>query len=181
MRGGAGCSVLIAAALIVFGALFFWAGRSLAPGDDADSRQFLADPSCGASAAAAGTRGACTWAPVTILSAEMRVSGFGRTRAHEPYVAVRRADGTIVEAQLDGSAGRVFVESARSGAGARAEFYRGALVRVVVGSDSAETNDAPDVNASSDVEMRWVGGVMIGVGALVVVVVFARRRRARAR
>lgn len=174
---GMGCALLIAVPLILFGALFFWAGRATVPRDDIDARRFLTDPSCAAAAAGAEMRGACTWEPVTVLSARMRVRGFGRTRTGEPHVAVRRADGTIVDGVLNGSAGRVFVEFVRSGAPARAEFYRGTLVRVVSGSDAAETEDAPDATATSDLEMLWAGAIMLLAGALIAVAAFARRRR----
>jgi hypothetical protein len=168
--------VLLAAALIVVGGLFFWAGKSSGPHDAAEAKAFRADPSCSAAAIAAEPPGACTWKPMTVLSAEMRESGFSRTRTHTPIVAMRFADGTFDEEEVDGSAGNVFVESVRSGAPGRAQVYRGSVVRIVSGEDSAETVNAPDVAASSDTEMVWAGVVMAAIAALVLYVAFRAPR-----
>ncbi len=159
--------MLLAVALIVAGGLFFWAGKSSGPHDAAEARAFRADPSCNAAAIAAEPPGACTSKPIVVLSAEMRESGFSRTRTHTPIVAMRFADGTFDEEEVDGSAGNVFVESVRSGAPGRAQLYRGSVVRIVSGEDSAETVTAPDVAAASDTEMVWAGAVMAALAALV--------------
>jgi hypothetical protein len=169
--------VLIAAALILVGGLFFWAGKSSGPHDEAQAKAFMQDPSCSAAAIAAEPPGACTSKPVIVLSAEMRESGFSRTRTHTPIVAMRFADGTFDEEQVDGSAGNVFVYSVRSGAPGRAQLYRGSVVRIVSGDDSAETVTAPDVAASSDTEMVWAGVVMTAVAALVLFATFRTPKR----
>ena len=115
--------------------------------------------------------------PATILAAEMRESGFGRTRVKTPMVALKLADGRIVEDELDGSAGRVFAEGVSSGASGRAQFYRGKLVRVTSGDSTAETLAAPDVAATTDVQMIWSGAVMTLAGALVAVYAALRMRQ----
>jgi hypothetical protein len=172
--------VLLAAALIVVGGLFFWAGKSSGPHDAAEANAFRADPSCRAAAIVAEPPGACTSKPIVVLSAEMRESGFSRTRTHTPIVAMRFPDGTFDEEEVDGSGGDVFVESVRSGAPGRAQFYRGSVVRIVSGDDAAETVTAPDVAASSDTEMVWAGVVMTAIAVLILFATFRPRPHATA-
>lgn len=177
-----GCTfVAVPVVLIGLGVMLFSAGRQLAPGDEAAARVFRTDPSCSANLTAAAAPGACTVVDAIVLSAEMRVTGFGRTRVHTPMVSVRFADGTIHEAELDGSAGDVFVYGVLSGARARAQSFRGTLVRVASGDSAAETVSAPDVGAETDREMPW-GGVASILAALLIVIArfrFVRRSRAR--
>lgn len=177
---GTGCAVTVAAALIVAGGLLIWAGRVSAPHDTAEASAFRADRSCGAAVVAAEPRGACTSKPVEVLSAYTRVQGFSRTRTGTPHVALRFADGTFDDEELDGSGGGVFVLAVHAGARGRAQFYRGRLVRVVADGTTAETAAAPDAEASTDTEMLWAGSVMLAIAALVLVLTVRSLTRARA-
>jgi len=86
---------------------------------------------------------------------------------HTPMVLLRYADGTFHEAELDGGAGEIFVYDVASGTPARAQLFRGELVRITAGNDVAETVSAPDVNAETVGEMPWVGSVAIVAGLLI--------------
>ena len=147
---------------------FFVSGRTQAPADSAAAQVFASDASCAAALSTAAPRGNCTVSAAMVLAVEMRYHGIGRTRAKDAYVTVRLADGTIDEAELDGSDGDLFVYSVQSGAPARAQFFRGTLVRVVSGDSSAETMDAPDVSAQADSEMPWVGAALVALALLFV-------------
>jgi hypothetical protein len=83
-------------------------------------------------------------------------------------VSVRYADGTIHQDDLDGGAGLSFALSVHSGAAAHVQLYRGTFVRVTAEGSSAETESAPDVSATSDAEMPWVGAVLIVIAGLFV-------------
>jgi hypothetical protein len=159
--------VLFPALLVIFGVVALWAGRQLAPQTTADAAVFRSDPSCAREAPAGGPRGACQTVVATVVGAEMRESGSGKTRVHTPMVLLRYADGTFHEAELDGGAGEIFVYDVASGTPARAQLFRGELVRVTAGNDVAETVSAPDVNAATVGEMPWVGSVAIVAGLLI--------------
>jgi len=165
-----GCSyVIVAVGLIALGIMFIVAGRQLAPQDNEAAQVFRTDPSCTASLTAVVRPGACTIVDATVLvAATRRGGGMTRTPSYTPYVYVRLADGTTQHDDLDGSAGDVFADSVHSGARARAQLFRGTLVRVLSGDDAAETISAPDVSLTSDSEMPWVGAVLIGIAALFV-------------
>jgi hypothetical protein len=143
-------------------------GRALSPVDNAAAQVFASDPSCAVSLNTVAGLGNCTVSAATLLGAEVRYHGFGRTRAKDAYVTVRLADGTIDEAELDGSDGDLFVYSVKSGAPARAQFFHGTLVRVVSGDSLAETVDAPDVSAQADSDMPWVGAALLALASLFV-------------
>ena len=165
-----GCSyVIVAVGLVALGIMFIVFGRQLAPQDNEAARVFRTDPSCTASLSAVAPRGPCSTVDATVLvAATRRGGGMTRTPSYTPYVYVRLADGTTQHDDLDASAGDVFVYSVHSGARARAQLFRGTLVRVVSGDNSAETESAPDVSLTSDSEMPWVGAVLIALGALFV-------------
>jgi hypothetical protein len=163
-----GCSyVIVATGLVAFGIMFIWAGRQLAPSDTEAARAFRTDRSCTTPLIAPAPPGNCAVVDATVLVAEMRRGGgFSRTPSYTPVVYLRFADGTMRHDDLDGGDGRYFAESVRSGAPARAQLFRGQLVRVASGDASAETESAPDVSATSDSEMPWVGGSLIAIAAL---------------
>lgn len=165
-----GCSyVIVAVGLIALGIMFVVFGRQLAPQDSEAAQVFRTDPSCTAALSAVVRPGACNVVDATVLVAAMRRGGgMSRTPSYTPYVYVRLADGTTQHDDLDGSAGRVFVSFVRSGAPARAQLFRGTLARVASGDNLAETESAPDVTATSDSEMPWVGAVLIAIAALFV-------------
>lgn len=174
-----GCTfVAVPLALIALGIMFVLSARELAPRDREEASAFRTDPSCTASLRAAVVpAGQCDVSDVAVLATEMRTSGgVSRTRTTTPYVYVRLADGRSYDEELDGSAGRDFVASVPSGSHARAQRFRGRLVRVSSGNSSAETTSAPDVNAASDAEMPWVGAGLIAVAVLIVL---ARARAVR--
>ena len=164
---GFACAVF-AAGLLALGIMFIVFGRELAPRDNAAANAFRADPSCRAELTTVPPPGECTVVAGTVLVAEMRAGGFGRTRSRTPYVYLRFADGSAHSDDLVGSDGRDFVESVRSGAPARAQLFRGTLVRVASGNSAAETLSAPDVSATADSEMPWVGAVLIAIASLFV-------------
>ena len=174
-----GCTfVALPLVLIALGIMFVVSGRELAPRDREDARAFRTDPSCTASLSATVVPpGQCDVSDVAVLATEMRTGGgMSRTRSTTPYVYVRLPDGTSYHEELDGSAGRDFVASVPSGSRARAQRFRGRLVRVASGKSSAETISAPDVNAASDAQMPWVGA---GLVVIAVLVVLARLRVVR--
>jgi hypothetical protein len=164
--------------LIALGIMFVASGRELAPRDREEAQAFRTDPSCTASLSATVVPpGQCDVSDVAVLATEMRTAGgFSRTRSRTPYVFVRLADGRSYDEELDGFAGRDFVASVPSGSRARAQRFRGRLVRVASGKSSAETISAPDVNAASDAEMPWVGAGLIVIAVLIVL---ARARAVR--
>ena len=131
---GFGCTfVAVPIVFIAIGFMFVTAGQQLRPSDDAAADVFRTDPSCSADLRVPVAPGACAMVDATVLSAEMRVSGLGKTRVHTPLVSVRFVDGSIHEGELDGGAGNFFVYTVRSGARARAQTFRGTLVRVTSG------------------------------------------------
>lgn len=168
-----GCAyVFFPIVFVVFGLTFLWAGRQLAPQSNAAAQVFRSDPSCTADLTARVPQGACTTVAATVLLAEMRTRYTGgKTPVRTPLVHLRYADGTFHDAELDGGGGEVFVYSVRSGALARAQLFRGDLVRVVSGSSSAETVSAPDVDADTVNSMPWAGAVAI---VLALLIFFAR-------
>lgn len=172
---------MIAAVLIAVGVLFVGAGRSLGPQEDRDAEAFRSDPSCAAGPAARVAAGACRWEPVTILSVETRASGLRKPRRWQPYVTVRRGDGTTVEAQLAGAAGRAFPGEVFAGAPARALFFRATVVRLVAGSADAETLRAPHVDAENVRAMTWVGAGALAFGIIIGALASLARSRARRR
>jgi hypothetical protein len=167
-KKGFGCAyVAFPIVLVVLGVMFVSAGRALAPDANAAAQVFRSDPSCAADVTARAPQGACKTVAATVLLAEMRLSGNGKTPVRTPLVHLRYADGTFHDAELDDGGGDIFVYSVPSGALARAQLFRGDLVRVTSGSDSAETVDAPDVNAETAGEMPWVGATAIVVALLI--------------
>lgn len=158
--------IVLALLFLAVGMMFISSGIQLAPRDRAAADTFRTDRSCVASLDADAPPGACRVVAAQVLVAAMRTGGFSRTRSKTPYVSVRFSDGTTQTADLDGSAGRDFVETVDSGAPARAQLFRGTLVRVVSGKSSAETDAAPDISATADSEMPWVGAVLIAVAAI---------------
>jgi hypothetical protein len=163
-----GCAcIVVAVGLTVLGLGLVWSGRQLGPRDSEALRAFRSDRSCTTALTDAAPRGDCSVVAAVVLVAEMRRSGgLARTPRSIPFVSLQFADGTIHEDELDGSDGRFFAETVRSGTAARAQLFRGTLVRVVSGSASAETLSAPDVAASSDAEMPWAGTGLIVIAAL---------------
>ena len=147
--------------------MFIASGRQLAPRDRAAAEMFRTDPSCTAPLSADVPPGACKVVAAQVLVAAMRTGGFARTRSKTPYVYLTSrgrnvSDGPSSTDPTDGD----FVESVKSGARARAQLFRGTLVRVVSGSSSAETDAAPDISAAADSEMPWVGAVLIAIAAV---------------
>ncbi|MDQ6924638.1 MAG: hypothetical protein M3154_00185 [Candidatus Eremiobacteraeota bacterium] len=167
MRRANGCAmVLIALGLLAFGMMFIASGLQLGPRDRAAAQAFRTDPSCTARLSHDAPPGHCTVVAARVLVAEMRTGSSGRPPSKTPYVYLRFADGTMRHADLDGSDGRNFVETVNSGAPALAQLFRDQLVRVASGSSSAETDSAPDVSATNDSQMPWVGGGLIAIAAL---------------
>jgi hypothetical protein len=161
-----GCAyIVVPIVLVLFGLASLSAGRQLAPESNAAAQVFRTDPSCAPDLTVRVPPGACKTVAATVLLAEMRLSGNGKTPVRTPLVHLRYADGTFHDAELDGGSGEVFVYSVRSGALARAQLFRGDLARVTSGTSTAETVSAPDVNAQTVGELPWVGAAAI-VGAL---------------
>jgi hypothetical protein len=180
VRGIRWSYVIVAAVLVAVGGWFVNVGVSSRPHDDAEAKVFRTDPSCTDTAAGA-VRGACAWEPVTVVSAQIRVRGTLHHRSRRPYASVRLANGSVVERQLDGSAGMRFAETVRPGSAGQAQFYRARLVRIAAGGLTAETTSAPDVAASTDVQMAWIGGGMIVLAGVVMVAGVRRPKRAAIR
>jgi hypothetical protein len=174
---GKNAAFVIAAVLIVVGVLFVGAGRTLGPRDDADAEALRSDPSCAAGPGARVPAGACRWEPVTIVAVETRASSPPQPRSRQPYVTLRRADGTTVEAQLAGAAGRAFASDGFVGAPARALFFRATLVRLVAASGDAETLRAPNVEASNVRSMTWVGAGALAFGIVIAALGYLARLR----
>jgi hypothetical protein len=176
-----GCASLVfAAGFLAVGIGFIAAGRQLGPQDRVTAQVFRTDPSCGASLVAvaravaasgnsttAGPRGNCTVVAATVLAAvNRRNNSFTRTPSYTPVVYLRFPDGTTHDDTLDGLDGRSFVDTVRTGALARAQLFRGTLVRVASGTSTAETTSAPDVNAATDSQMPWVGAGLVVIAGL---------------
>lgn len=177
-----GCSyVIVAVGLTALGIGFAMAGIQLAPQDSIAAKEFHTDPSCTAAFSGGVRPGACSVVNAMVLVAAVRTDpGFTRTPSRTPYVSVRYADGTIHRDDLDGGAGMTFALSVHSGAAARVQLYRGTFVRVIAEGSSAETISAPDVSATDDSEMPWVGAVLIVIAGLFVWGGFRAGRRASA-
>lgn len=183
-----GCAYVVFAVLAAFfGCGFLLAGSSLGPQDRDAANVFRTDPSCAAAALDAGGRtravpaGNCTIVGATVVYAVTRVSNnFSRTHAHTPVVEVRYADGSSHQAELDGSAGGIFVDVVHAGAAARVQLYRGTFARIAADGASAETSSAPDVGAKTDTQMLWVGGAMLAFAAFILVMGYRSGRRAAA-
>lgn|GEM_PF-2033776 len=176
-----GCGfVAVPLVLLALGIMCVAAGRELAPHDRAEALAFRTDPSCTAPLTAAVVpRGQCVVSDVAVLATEMRTGGgISRTHSTTPYVYVHLADGRSYDEELEGSDGRFFVDSVPSGSHARAQLFRGRLVRVASGNASAETASAPDVNAATDAQMPWIGGGLIVIAVLVVLARALAMRRA---
>jgi hypothetical protein len=163
--------------LLIFGLTSVFVARQLAPQTSTDAQVFRSDLSCGADLNATTSAGACRTVDAEVLVAEMRKSGFARTPVRTPFVALRFADGTFHEAQLDGSGGEVFTDFVKPGAPARVQLFRGTIVRVVSGKDLAVTTDAPSVDAEMVTEMPWVGGIVIALALVIVGLRIATLRR----
>ena len=174
-----GCTfVLLPLVLIIAGIAFLSAGKQLAPDANSAAQVFRSDPSCTANLDATAPLGACTVVDATVLSAEMRVSGYGgKTRTKKPYAYVRDANGRMSDVELDDSSGGTFVYSVASGARARVQYFRGNVVRVTSGTSAAESVDAPDIDAETVSQLPWVGIVAILVAVLMVLarIVVVRR------
>jgi hypothetical protein len=173
-----GCACFVfAVGLFALGVGFMVAGKQLAPRDAAAAKAFRNDPSCAAPLTTVAPPGDCTVVAATVLVAEMRMGPWGRPPSRTPYVYLHFADGSAHSDDLQGSDGRYFVESVRSGAAARAQLFRGQLVRVASGNATAETVSAPDVSAATDSEMPWAGAVLIAIAALFAFFGFRGARR----
>jgi hypothetical protein len=177
-----GCTfVVVPFILVLAGVAFLSAGKQLAPDANSAAQVFRSDPSCTANLNVTPPLGACTVVDATVLSAEMRVTGYGgKTRPETPYAYVRDARGRTSDVELDSDSGGVFVYSVSSGARARVQYFRGNVVRVTSGTTSAESVDAPDVDAATVGELPWVGIVAILVAVLMVLarIVVVRRSAA---
>ena len=174
-----GCAmVVVALGLLAFGMMLIASGLQLAPRDRAAAQAFRTDPSCTAPLSGGSPPGDCTVVVAQVLVAAMRTGSSGRPPSKTPYVSLRLADGTFQTADLDGSDGRNFVETVNSGAPARAQLFRGKLVRVASGNSSAETDSAPDVAAATDSQMPWAGGGLIVIAALFAFAAVRAARRA---
>jgi hypothetical protein len=169
--------IVLALLFLAVGMMFVASGIQLAPRDNAAAETFRTDRSCVASLSVDAPRGACNVVTAQVVFAAMRTGSFARTRSKTPYVYLRFADGTTQTVDLDGSAGRDFVETVQAGAPARAQLFRGTLVRVVSGNSSAETDAAPDISATADSQMPWVGAVLIAIAAAFVVAALRAARR----
>jgi hypothetical protein len=174
-----GCTfVLVPLILILLGIAFLYAGNQLAPDANSAAQVFRNDPSCSANLNVVRPPGECTVLDATVLGAEMRVTGFGgKTRPETPYASVRDSNGHISDVELDASSGDVFVYGVASGAKARVQYFRGNVVRVASGTTTAESVDAPDVDADTVSQLPWVGMFAILFAVLMVVarIVFVRR------
>lgn len=179
-RPAFGCGYIVFPVVFVFfGLMCFAAGAYLAPGTNEAARAFRTDPSCSADLRTNVPPGNCAIVDATVVYAVMRETrpGTSRTLVHTPYASVRTADGRTYDAELDGGAWNRFVDDARSGAPARAQTFRGTLVRITSGNSSTETTDAPDVNQKTTNEMPWVGAVSIAIAVLIVVLRAVALRR----
>jgi hypothetical protein len=163
-----GCGfVVFPIVLIGLGLAFVSAGRQLAPQSNADAAAFRSDPSCAPDLTVRAPRGACTTIDATVVGADVRQSGTGKTPVRTPFAVLRFADGTFHEVELDAGTGEVFVYSVASGARARVQLFRGNVVRITAGTDNAETVAAPDVDAANVGQMPWVGAVAIVAAILI--------------
>jgi len=158
--------IVVALGLLAFGTMFIASGLQLTPRDRSAAQAFRTDASCTARLSADVPPGVCTVVVAQVLVAAMRTGTSGRPPSKTPYVYLRLADGTFQTGDLDGSAGRDFVESVNSGAAARAQLFRGKLVRVASGNSSAETDAAPDIAALNDAQMPWFGSALIAIAAV---------------
>jgi hypothetical protein len=164
-----GCSYIVFPILLAaLGLTFFWASRQLAPDSNAAAQVFRSDPSCVADLTARVPPGACKTVAATVLLAEVREDfAGGKTPVRTPLVHLQYADGSFHDAELDSGTADVFVYTVAPGALARAQLFRGKLVRVTSGNSSAETVDAPDVDADNVNSMPWAGGVAIALALLI--------------
>ena len=169
---------VVALGLLAFGMMFIASGLQLSPRDRAAAEAFRTDRSCTAPLSGDAPPGDCTVVAAQVLTAAMRTGASGRPPGKTPYVYLRLADGSFQSGDLDGSDGRNFVETVNSGAPARAQLFRGKVVRVASGTSSAETDAAPDIAAATDSQMPWAGGGLIVIAALFAFAAVRAARRA---
>jgi hypothetical protein len=165
-----GLLFLVPALTVVFGIVLIVAGFRQSPHDSTVARTFAGDRSCGPDLTAAPSigDGNCTVVDATVVRADLSPSSSAGTHAMStmPHVALRLADGTQLGADLAGADGRAFVHRVYPGSMARAQLFGGRLVRVAENGVTAKTDFAPDVMASSDGMLPWIGGGMIVFGLL---------------
>ncbi len=147
----------IGAVALVAGSLVVTAGLRHSPGDAAAAQAFRSDASCRADLAQPTARGACHVVAATIDEASEFEVGSVRSRTKEYVVRLRLANGRRVIDHLSGPAGAAFVDKVGPGTAGQALFFHAVLVRVAADGVTAETMSAPDVRASSDSVLPWVG------------------------
>jgi hypothetical protein len=135
------------------------------PGDAAVADAFRRDPSCGADLASATAVGACRVEDAAIDEATDFQLGSVR-RTHSDFVVVVHAGDRLRRLHLSGADGRAFVHRVARGASARVQLFRGNVVRIAANGMTAETQAAPDLIASSNGQMPWVGAGIAAVGVL---------------
>jgi hypothetical protein len=135
------------------------------PGDAAVAAAFARDASCGTDLAGPPAAGACRVENATVDEATEFHLGSVRRR-HSDFVVVLRAGAGVRRVHLSGASGPAFVHGVARGAPARVQFFHGDVVRIGADGLTAETQAAPDVVASSNGQMPWVGGGIALVGAV---------------
>jgi hypothetical protein len=135
------------------------------PGGAAVADAFRRDATCRADLPSATVTGACRVESATIDEAtEFRLGAV--RRKHSDFVVVLRTGDSVRRVHLSGSDGPAFVHGVPRGAPARVQLFRGTIVRLAANGITAETQAAPDVVASSNGQMPWVGGGIALVGAV---------------
>lgn len=133
------------------------------PGDAAVA--FQRDASCGTDLASARAAGACRMQDAVIDEAtEFHLGSVRRSRDDD--VVVLHAGGHVLRVHLSGAGGPAFVHGVARGTPARVQLFHGNIVRLAANGITAETRAAPDVVASSNGQMPWVGGGIAAVGAV---------------
>jgi hypothetical protein len=150
--------------------------------DDATARAFRADPSCGAdlAAARAAAAGACRVEDAVIESAtEFRLGSVRHPHADD-VVAVR-IGAVHRRVHLAASNGGTFVHAVAADAPARVQLYGTTIVRIEANGVTAQTLSSPDVAASANAQMPWVGAGIAGIGVVFGIAATALRRGNAAR
>ena len=135
------------------------------PGDAAVADAFRRDASCGTDLASALAAGACRVQDAVIDEAtEFHLGSVRRNRDDD--VVVLHAGDRVLRVHLSGANGPAFVHGVARGMPARVQLFHGTIVRLAANGITAETRAAPDVVASSNGQMPWVGGGIAAVGAV---------------
>jgi hypothetical protein len=136
------------------------------PGDAAVADAFRRDAGCGTDLPSGPAAGACRVQDAVIDEATEFHLGSVRRKHDDDVVVLRAGDRVRRRVHLSDADGPAFVHGVARGTPARVQLFHGTIVRLAANGMTAETRAAPDVVASSNGQMPWVGGGIAAAGAV---------------